>query len=517
MDAESFCKGSTGIAFDRESGRALDPAHSLEDVRLLKSLNANAVRCSHYPPDEVFLDLCDELGLYVVDELCTWQKPILDTPVARKLVRELVERDVNHPSILFWANGNEGGFNFEVDDDYALHDPQHRPVLHPWSDFRGIFAAHYRTYEEHVKALQGPSLYLTTEFLHGLYDGGHGAGLADYWQALRASPFGGGGFLWALADEGVVRTDCSGSIDTSGNNAPDGVVGPHHEPEGSFDSVRAIWSPVQIPLERLPADFQGRLPLENTWSFRALSEVEFEWALLSYSSPREAPHAQVLHSGRLAGPAVGPGAKGDLELPLPPDWRAAHALRLVAKESNQRELMTWVWPLAPSAEMLASVWKHGPASGLPEQMDTNPFRFRSGKVEFEFSPETGQLLSVRGKAGRIPLANGPRFIAERADKSSLPVKPSAVISTTVEGINRVIEARHAAGLDYFKWTAKPDGELLLDYRTTVPAGAYQYAGIGFDLEYSAPWFPSAGWGWTVSRMEKSAGWSDLWCLGEPLE
>src|SRR5207253_3013488 len=76
----------------------------------LKSLNANAVRASHYPPDRYFLDAADRLGLYVLDELAGWHAPTYDTGVGRKLIEEMVTFDVNHPSIVFWDNGNEGGW-----------------------------------------------------------------------------------------------------------------------------------------------------------------------------------------------------------------------------------------------------------------------------------------------------------------------------------------------------------------------------------------------------------------------
>jgi beta-galactosidase/beta-glucuronidase len=72
---------------------------------LLKEMNMNAVRMSHYPPDEHFLDICDSLGLYVIDELTAWQSPPYSTPVGLEKVRQLVTRDHNHPSIVMWANG----------------------------------------------------------------------------------------------------------------------------------------------------------------------------------------------------------------------------------------------------------------------------------------------------------------------------------------------------------------------------------------------------------------------------
>ena len=82
---------------------------------------------------------------------------------------------------------------------------------------------------------------MPTEALHGLYDGGMGAGLADYWELLRDSPRGAGLFLWGFLDEGIARTDRGGKIDTFSNFAPDGIVGPYREKEASFLAVQEIW------------------------------------------------------------------------------------------------------------------------------------------------------------------------------------------------------------------------------------------------------------------------------------
>ncbi|MCX6953549.1 MAG: beta-galactosidase, partial [Verrucomicrobia bacterium] len=173
-------KGVNRHSFRPETGRALTRDDCYADVRLIKAMNMNAVRMSHYPPDVDFLEACDELGLYVLDELSGWQHAH-DTAVGRLLVRELVERDVNHPSILFWDNGNEGGFNRDLDGEFALYDPQRRRVLHPWDPFSGIDTKHYLPFDDLLRRLRGPNLVMPTEFLHGLYDGGMGAGLADYW------------------------------------------------------------------------------------------------------------------------------------------------------------------------------------------------------------------------------------------------------------------------------------------------------------------------------------------------
>lgn len=249
-------KGVNRHSFWPDSGRCLSTAVHKLDIETIKDMNGNAVRMSHYPPDVEFLDLCDELGLYVLDEIGGWQK-FYDTDIGTKIVEETVTRDVNHPSILFWDNGNEGGFNTNLDKVFGEFDPQKRRVLHPWATFSGLNTTHYLAYDKAEVAAVGYRtyydgqervatndpvryIYMPTEFMHGLYDGGAAAGLEDYWTMMMKSPLCAGGFIWAFADEGIRRSD-TGQIDVAGNQAPDGIVGPYREREGSFYAIKEIW------------------------------------------------------------------------------------------------------------------------------------------------------------------------------------------------------------------------------------------------------------------------------------
>ena len=261
----------------------------------------NAVRMSHYPPDEQFLDLCDELGLYVLDELGGWHHSY-DLEVGHKLVAEMVTRDVNHPCILFWDNGNEGGWNKELDGDFAQWDPQQRRVLHPWEIFSGVNTSHYLAYDRAKIACEGrptprgqnnPSsanltntakyIYMPTEFLHGLYDGGAGAGLEDYWKLMQYSKYIGGGFIWAFLDEGARQPD-DGRIDVAGNRAPDGIVGPYREKEASFYTIKEIWSPIVVTSHSFfDEDAFVSINLENRYSFTDLSSCRFTWQLCKFA------------------------------------------------------------------------------------------------------------------------------------------------------------------------------------------------------------------------------------------
>ena len=243
-DRKIMFKGVCRHTFWPSSGRTSSKQLAIDDVNLMKDMNMNAVRMSHYPPDQYFLDVCDSMGMFVLDELAGWQK-FYDTPTAKRLVKEMVVRDVNHPSIILWDNGNEGGFNKEVRGDYALYDPQKRTVIEPWSIINGTNTKHYPGYKYVENALsKGKDIYFPTEFLHGLYDGGLGSGLDDYWKLMISKKLSAGGFLWVFADEGVERRDLNDSIDTNGNSAPDGILGPYHQKEGSFYTIKEIWSPL---------------------------------------------------------------------------------------------------------------------------------------------------------------------------------------------------------------------------------------------------------------------------------
>jgi hypothetical protein len=190
-----------------------------------------------------------------------------------------VRRDVNHPSVVFWANGNEGGWNTDLDDDFAPEDPQRRTVLHPWDAFGGIDTLHYAPYDCCAgKFFHGADLIMPTEFMHGLYDGGHGAGLRDYWNAIATHPLGAGGFLWVFADEGLVRTDRDGAIDAFGYYGADGILGPHREKEASFFTIRSLWSPVVIDERRLPTSFDGVLR-RTRWRVRPGGWLTLEYEL----------------------------------------------------------------------------------------------------------------------------------------------------------------------------------------------------------------------------------------------
>lgn len=366
------------------------------DVSLIQDMNMNAVRMSHYPPDEAFLDLCDEKGLYVLDELGGWQHKY-DTQVGRQHVKEMISRDVNHPSIIIWDNGNEGGWNTNLDTDFEQLDPQHRVVNHPWAKFGNIDDPHYPDYRSLLRGLSRTLVYMPTEFLHGLYDGGLGAGLEDYWNAMRGSRVAAGGFLWVFADEGVRRGDLNNAIDVKGNWAPDGILGPFREKEASYYTIKQVWSPVQLP-DALPMHFKGSLPVENRYQFTSLAQCGFTWQLRKFG---QAAGFHDVARGKITSPKVAPGHFGKLRLGLPADWQNADALGVTARNPIGQELWTWVYPLRPHNDFTPS------GSPVATVNAGNELQLKSGGTEARVAAATGQLLGVKVDGKDFSLTSEP--------------------------------------------------------------------------------------------------------------
>lgn len=394
-------KGVNRHTFRPATGRTLTREENYADAHLIKSANMNAVRMSHYPPDPAFLDAADELGLYVLDELAGWQGSY-DTPTGARLIGQIVRRDVNHPSILFWDNGNEGGWNTDNDGEFARWDPQQRKVLHPWAIHDDINTDHYEDYESTVKLSAGPQIFMPTEFLHGLYDGGIGAGFKDYWDVMGTSPTVAGGFFWAFADEGIERTDQDRRVDTMGNAAPDGIVGPHHEKEGSFFAVKEIWSPVQVT--ELNLTHHGlRMHLRNAYDFTNLRECEFTWRQVQLPAPGVNEPARDLARGSVIGPDLAARQSLDWEFPgAIPTLDPGQVLELSVRRRDATTMANtdlWTWTL------------RGPrAAPEPRRVPGRPkvqgLQVKAGDWLLEFDRSDGSLKRLTASGQHMAL-KGP--------------------------------------------------------------------------------------------------------------
>ena len=474
-------KGANRHSFRPETGRTLSKAKNIEDVLLIKSMNMNAVRLSHYPADPEFLDACDSLGLYVECEQPGWHWAH-ETITGSQIVEEMVTRDVNHPSIIFWSNGNEGGFNYELEPVFAKFDPQQRVVLYPWANRNGFETKHYRSWGETAEYMRQKEIFMPTEFLHGLYDGGHGAGLKDYWKLMMSNPRCAGGFLWDLMDQGVVRTDMNNIIDCMGNFGSDGIVGPHMEREGSFYTIREVWSPIQIEKD------DEKFEVTNCYNFTNLKDCQFSYKYLEM--PRYGQTAvKTLSQGVLSVGSVEPFASATIDMPK----GKGDVLQVTAADPQGREVYTWNFKIFKYTTVLPTDF-----DAITKNETADQLTIRAGNHIYTFSKHDGRLQQVTVGNKTIHLGNGPRFVAaKRSDRSDDGFynhddkegyqKKTQYTEYAEQGAfagfefdQDVLTANYRHGsLDMVRWEFSPDGSVMLEAYYYFN-GVVDLLGISFD-------------------------------------
>ena len=465
--AKIMMRGICRHTFWPSSGRTSSKLLAIEDVNLMKDMNMNSVRMSHYPPDQYFLDVCDSLGLFVLDELAGWQA-YYDTPTAQRLVKELVERDVNHPSIILWDNGNEGGFNKEVRGDYALYDPQKRTVIEPWAIVNGTNTKHYPGYAYVENALtKGKEIYFPTEFLHGLYDGGHGAGLDDQWNLMLSKPLSAGAFLWVFADEGVERKDLNDSIDTDGNRGPDGILGPYHEKEGSYYTVKEIWSPVHFNETDLTTSFNGKFSITNRFLYTNLKLCKYSFDLIRYDNTF--PDFEIQKkTGTIQPPDIAVSETGLISLDLPADWRSYDVIYISATDQYGRHINTWSWNISRPEDFISRIVASTQDKVTVIEFDSLLI-LSSGKTAVTFNMKSGLINEVKSNDKKISFNNGMQFAGFKAYFKEM--KHYKLDN------NYVVELQYQNAC-HARWTMLPGGWLKLDY-VYRPEGSMDYSGITF--------------------------------------
>ncbi|MCC5931392.1 MAG: beta-galactosidase [Cyclobacteriaceae bacterium] len=467
-------KGVNRHSFHPQTGRALSEANHFEDIRLMKEMNMNAVRSSHYPPDERFLELCDSLGLFVLNEVTGWHDSY-DRVVGPKLIKATVLAHANHPSVVIWDHGNEGGWDFESEKGFHENDIQKRPVIYPWLQRNRVDTYHYPKFQMGINRLSsGADPFMPTEFLHGLYDGGHGAGLEDFWNDYMSNPLSAGGFLWVFADEAVVRTDKGNILDPDGNHAPDGILGPYKEKEGSFYSIKNIWSPVQVKPVTVNKFFDGRLFLENRYLITNLNACTFSWELIGLDAFKG---QRLIAEGSVDAPDIPPGETRGLQLPLPKELASADLLVFKAEDKFGKEIQTWAWPVKMPDEFASKALekiKTSTEKKLSAKAEGNMLKAVAGNLEISFCLEKGTILEINKGGQQVSFKGGPVPVGVNYKIEKVQWKnegdSSLVLETSYSGYPR-----------YTRWTLNRSGLLHLEAaELQARLSEVDYVGITFD-------------------------------------
>src|SRR5690554_4223237 len=299
-------KGVNRHEHDEYTGHVVSKESMIQDIKLMKQNNINAVRTSHYPTDPLFYALCDEYGLYVVDEAnieshgmgygdrslakdSSWMAAHIDR------TQRMVERDKNHPSIIIWSLGNEAGngINFEATYDWIKKRDLTRPVQYEQAhrgDNTDIVCPMYAGIDHLVwygKSVQHRPLILC-EYAHAM--GNSVGNLQDYWDVIEKYDNLQGGFIWDWVDQGLVKKDEEGNkywayggdfgpegTPSDANFCMNGLVRPDRTPNPSLHEVKKVYQYVKFA----PVLGENKLQITNNYDFINLDRFDIHWEVKS--------------------------------------------------------------------------------------------------------------------------------------------------------------------------------------------------------------------------------------------
>lgn len=381
-------KGADRHEMDPDGGYVVSRERMIQDIQIMKKFNLNAVRTCHYPDDSFWYDLCDKYGIYVVAEanleshgMGYDEATLAKVPSFKKTHLERnqrnVQRNYNHPSIIFWSLGNEAGYgsNFEAAYDWVKKEDPSRAVQYERSGYEGKTDIHcpmYLNYKDCIKYCEDNSKtkpLIQCEYAHAM--GNSEGGFKEYWDLVRKYPKYQGGFIWDFVDQSCRWTGKNGKMiyayggdfnrfDASDNNfcdngliSPDRVPNPHMYEVGYF--YQNIWTTA--------ADLKaGELNVYNENFFRDLSAYALEWEVMK--------NGTVVRTGRVDNLNVAPQQTAKIKLDLGKTCACAEWLLNVRYVQKQREGLIPAGHIVAKDQLVLNAYK-APAMTLHNVTDMN--------------------------------------------------------------------------------------------------------------------------------------------------
>ncbi|MDF9828718.1 glycoside hydrolase family 2 TIM barrel-domain containing protein [Parabacteroides sp. PF5-6] len=428
-------KGVNRHEHDQHNGRTVTTEGMIEDIRLMKQFNINAVRCSHYPNYEEWYELCDAYGIYLVDEANIESHGMTDHPTTRTLanwdgweipymerMQRMVERDKNFTSIITWSMGNESGYgkHFETIYHWTKERDPRRPVQYEGERGRGLSDIYCPMYAR-VWALRQwvnqrqPKPLILCEYAHAM--GNSVGNLKDYWDLIYKYDNLQGGFIWDWVDQTFARQDENGrdiwayggdmgfvGVVNDSNFCANGLVAADRSLHPHIWEVKKVYQ--YLHFEAVPFS-QNTIRITNRHDFIRTDAYTFHWMIKS--------EGEVLYEGDLQVPALLPHASTEVLLPLPAlagKSETEYFLHLQARTKEEQ-------PLVPQGHLAASEQWQLPVKArtligqLPVTAKVNrtetdqEIRLAADRVELTFSKINGEITSYR-VAGKEYLLEGLR-------------------------------------------------------------------------------------------------------------
>ena len=402
-------KGVNRHEFDPVKGHVISHELMLQDVKLMKQNNINAVRTCHYPNDPYWYGLCDEYGLYVIDEAnieshgmgynperTLGNNPLwLNAHIDR--TRRMLERDKNHPSVIIWSLGNEAGngCNFQATYKWIKTRDLSRPVQyeragHEWNT--DIYCPMYESVQnllDYASKKQEKPL-IQCEYAHAM--GNSTGNLTDYWDAIDNHEQLQGGFIWDWVDQGLQKFDSAGrkfwafggdygpkEVPSDGIFCTNGLVFPDRMPHPALSEVKKVYQYVKfsaIDLSKLS------FRMINKYAFIDLKNTQLQWAITE--------NGNLVSNGVLATDNISPGNSRDYSI----SWKTASSKPGQVYYLNMYLVTTDDRPLLGKGHILASEQFELPFSTIPAGLKTSSL---PALTTFE----SGNTISVKGKAFEV--------------------------------------------------------------------------------------------------------------------
>ncbi|NQU52847.1 MAG: DUF4981 domain-containing protein, partial [Bacteroidetes bacterium] len=346
-----YMKGANLHEHNHITGHVQDKETMLKDIKTMKAHNLNAVRTSHYPQPELWYELCNKYGLYIVDEANieshgmgygpeslakneAWKEAHLYR------TRNMFQRDKNQPCIITWSLGNESGngINFQATYDYLKSVDNTRPVQYEQAHGKNNTDINCPMYmrmegmERFAKETANMPL-IQCEYAHAM--GNSVGNLQDYWDLIEKYDVLQGGFIWDWVDQGLTTTNEAGekywayggdfgpdTVPSDGNFCNNGLVDPDRGVKPHLLEVKKVYQNIQFDAVNLKT---GTISIKNKYSFMNLSEFDFVWEVIG--------DGMVVDNGKLNDISLAPGeiAKATIDFAVKPELGVEYFLTIKAR------------------------------------------------------------------------------------------------------------------------------------------------------------------------------------------
>ncbi|MGE5448614.1 MAG: glycoside hydrolase family 2 TIM barrel-domain containing protein [Bacteroidales bacterium] len=426
-----YLKGVNIHEHNETTGHYQDEATMLKDIFQMKSHNINAVRTSHYPEPERWYELCNQYGIYLVDEanieshgMGYDKESLAKDPVWKDAhlfrTENMFERDKNQPSVIIWSLGNEAGngVNFEATYNYLKSVDKTRPVQYEraendWNtDIMCPMYAGIQDIERYAKNNPAKPL-IQCEYAHSM--GNSTGNLQDYWDMIEKYPSLQGGFIWDWVDQGILTKDAQGNkfwayggdlgsdtLPTDGNFCINGLINPDRTVKPTLIEVGKVYQYIGFKANDLQ---NGKIEILNKYAFTNLSEFDFSYEVVA--------DGKVLKSGKLDDLQLAPKSSKIISIDTKVDIQPAteYFINLYARLKNDKGILPAGTQLAyeqfelPYSKSAVAVAK----SSLPavtSKEDGNSIIVEGPEFKLNFSKEEATLKSYQLN-GKEMLLSGP--------------------------------------------------------------------------------------------------------------